>query len=101
MMKKALFTLVLISVFSAPVFAATIVIENKDGAGEGFNDPTNSATIPNQKGNNPGATLGQLRLNVFNEAAKVLGVSMKTVENQMAHALRAVRSALEMHRKKK
>jgi len=59
------------SAFSVQASAATIVIQNNDGAGEGFNDPTDSATIPVQKGNNPGATLGAMRLKVFEEAAKV------------------------------
>ena len=59
------------SAFSVQASAATIVIQNDDGAGEGFSDPTDSATIPAQKGNNPGATLGDMRLKVFEEAAKV------------------------------
>ena len=59
------------SAFSVQASAATIVIQNDDDAGEGFNDPTDSTTIPMQKGNNPGTTLGAMRLNVFEEAAKV------------------------------
>jgi uncharacterized repeat protein (TIGR01451 family) len=46
--------------------AATITIVNNDGAGEGFNDPTPVAALPN----NPGTTLGQQRLNLFNAAAQ-------------------------------
>ena len=34
----------------------------------------------------------------YREAAEALEISVKTVENQMAHALRAVRVALAMHR---
>jgi hypothetical protein len=45
--------------------AATIVINNIDGAGEGFNDPTAVAPV----GGNPGITLGQQRLNAFQYAA--------------------------------
>jgi hypothetical protein len=45
--------------------AATIIVNNLDGAGEGFNDPTPRAP----EGGNPGVTLGALRLNAFNEAA--------------------------------
>lgn len=49
--------------------AATITIVNSDGAGEGFNDPTVVAPI----GGNPGTTIGQQRLNVFQEAADIWG----------------------------
>ncbi|HEX6791816.1 MAG TPA: FlgD immunoglobulin-like domain containing protein [Candidatus Krumholzibacteria bacterium] len=47
--------------------AATIVIQNNDGAGEGFNDPT--AKVP--VGGNPGTTLGAQRLNAFTYAASL------------------------------
>ena len=49
--------------------AATITIVNNDGAGEGFNDPAPRAPI----GGNPGTTLGQQRLNVFQYAANIWG----------------------------
>ena len=49
----------------ATAHATTIVVNNLDGAGEGFNDPTPRAP----EGGNPGTTLGALRLNAFNEAA--------------------------------
>jgi hypothetical protein len=49
--------------------AATITILNNDGAGEGFNDPTAAAPV----GGNPGVTLGQQRLNVFQYAANIWG----------------------------
>ncbi len=49
--------------------AVTITIVNNDGAGEGFNDPTPVAPV----GGNPGTTLGQQRLNVFQAAANVWG----------------------------
>ena len=61
-----------LSLLAAQASAATIVIENKDGAEEGFSDP-NPPTNANQKGNNPGTTLGEMRLNVFEAAAKVWG----------------------------
>ena len=51
------------------VDAATITIVNADGAGEGFNDPTAAAPV----GGNPGVTVGQQRLNVFNQAAAIWG----------------------------
>jgi hypothetical protein len=49
--------------------AATIVILNNDGAGEGFNDPTPAAPV----GGNPGTTVGAQRLNVFQKAADIWG----------------------------
>ncbi len=49
--------------------AATIVIVNSDGAGEGFNDPTAAAPV----GGNPGTTLGAQRLFVFQNAAGIWG----------------------------
>ncbi|NOT34153.1 MAG: T9SS type A sorting domain-containing protein [Candidatus Eisenbacteria bacterium] len=49
--------------------AATIVIVNNDGAGEGFNDAT--AAVP--VGGNLGATVGQQRLNAFQYAANLWG----------------------------
>ncbi len=49
--------------------AATITIQNADGAGEGFNDPTPAAPV----GGNPGVTIGQQRLNVFQHAAGIWG----------------------------
>src|SRR5258708_1706960 len=58
---------------SAP--AATIVIVNNDGAGEGFNDPTVVAPI----GGNPGTTLGAQRLNLFQHAAAIWGAILPSV----------------------
>ena len=52
--------------------AATIVIVNNDAAGVGFNDPTPVAPV----GGNPGTTLGQQRLNVFQAAANVWGANL-------------------------
>lgn len=49
--------------------AATISINNLDGAGEGFNDPTATAA----EGGNGGLTRGAQRLNVFNFAAGIWG----------------------------
>ena len=49
--------------------AATITIVNLDSAGEGFNDATPAAPV----GGNPGTTVGQQRLNVFNRAAQIWG----------------------------
>ncbi len=49
--------------------SATITIVNADGAGEGFNDP--AVRVP--EGGNSGTTLGQQRLNLFNNAAAIWG----------------------------
>jgi len=49
--------------------AATIVIQNGDGPGEGFNDPTPAAPV----GGNTGTTLGAQRLQVFQKAAQIWG----------------------------
>ena len=54
--------------------AATITILNNDGAGEGFNDPTPAAPV----GGNPGTTVGQQRLNVFNQAAATWGATLSS-----------------------
>ncbi|HPF69054.1 MAG TPA: FlgD immunoglobulin-like domain containing protein [Candidatus Krumholzibacteria bacterium] len=48
---------------------ATFIIENGDGAGEGFNDPTPWTPT----GGNPATTLGQARLNAFQYAADLWG----------------------------
>jgi hypothetical protein len=48
--------------------AANIVIVNMDGAGEGLNDTTVVTAI----GGNPATTLGQQRINVFQQAADIL-----------------------------
>src|SRR6266850_404462 len=55
---------------SSAVFgSATIVIQNTDSAGVGFNDTTSVPPI----GGNAGTTLGQQRLNAFQFAANVWG----------------------------
>ena len=51
------------------VSAATITIQVMDAAGEGFNDTTPFTPI----GGNNATTLGQARLNVFTEAARLWG----------------------------
>jgi hypothetical protein len=52
--------------------AATIIINNMDGAGEGFNDPTPFVPV----GGNPAITLGQARLNAFQYAADLAGACL-------------------------
>jgi hypothetical protein len=48
---------------------ATIIINNNDGVGEGFNDTTPWTPT----GGNPATTLGQARLNAFQYAANIWG----------------------------
>ena len=52
--------------------AATIVIVNQNGPGDGFNDPTPVAPV----GGNTGTTLGQQRLNAFQRAAEIWGATL-------------------------
>jgi len=52
--------------------AATIVVVNNDGPGEGFNDPTPAAPV----GGNTGATLGAQRLIAFQQAANLWGATL-------------------------
>jgi hypothetical protein len=52
--------------------AATIVINNINAAGVGFNDPTPATPV----GGNPGTTLGQQRLNAFTHAANIWGATL-------------------------
>jgi hypothetical protein len=58
---------------ATPAFAnATIVINNNNAPGVGFNDPTPVAPV----GGNPGTTLGQQRLNAFQFAADIWGATL-------------------------
>ena len=57
-----------------PAFAqGQIIIVNANGPGVGFNDPTPAAPV----GGNPGTTLGQQRLNVFEFAAGIWEATLK------------------------
>ena len=76
-MKRSPKVLRLILVFAALWLAApaafgqaTIVIENADPAGVGFNDTTPVVPV----GGNNGTTVGQQRLNAFQYAAGIWGV---------------------------
>src|SRR6266496_4709015 len=58
---------------SSPAFGnVTIVIQNADPAGVGFNDNTPAATV----GGNSGTTVGQQRLNAFQFAAGIWGATL-------------------------
>jgi len=65
---------VLAALVSTSSFAATVVIQNVDGAGEGFNDLTVVAPV----GGNPGTTLGAQRLNAFTYAANLWAASLQS-----------------------
>ena len=56
--------------------AATIVILNADGAGEGFNDTTPVSPV----GGNTGTTLGQQRLIAFQHAADIWGATLSSTQ---------------------
>jgi len=53
---------------------STIVIRNANEPGVGFNDPTPVTPV----GGNPGTTLGQQRLNVFQRAAEIWGATLRS-----------------------
>jgi hypothetical protein len=63
------FCLLMLFAVSNATATATITIVNNDGAGEGFNDATPRAPV----GGNPGTTLGDQRLFVFNYGASIWG----------------------------
>ena len=68
-----LLTLIVGVMASSTAFAqATIVIENFDAAGTGFNDPTAATPV----GGNSGTTVGQQRLNAFQHAANIWGSTL-------------------------
>ena len=56
------------------VHAATFVVINNDGAGEGFNDPTPAAPV----GGNTGTTVGAQRLIAFQHAANIWGARISS-----------------------
>jgi FlgD Ig-like domain len=67
-----LLTLVSVVALATNAGAATIIINNTDGPGEGFND----ATLVPPVGGNPGTTLGQQRLLAFQYAADLAGACL-------------------------
>jgi len=74
LLSRLLPVLLLYRLAASPAPAATFVIVNVDGAGEGFNDPTPVAPV----GGNPGTTRGQQRLNLFQKAADTWGATIKS-----------------------
>jgi hypothetical protein len=65
-MRRRLLLAAVVLALASPAFASsTIVLVNNNAPGVGLNDPTPVAPV----GGNPGTTLGQQRLNVFQRAA--------------------------------
>ena len=62
--------------------AATIVIQNRDSPGVGFNDPTPVAPV----GGNPGTTLGEQRFNVYRAAADIWQKNLQSNVNIVVSA---------------
>jgi hypothetical protein len=89
-MRRALIlSIVLVTMTSAaPMNAATLVIQNADAPGKGFNDPTPATPV----GGNPGTTLGEQRLNVFRYAAEIWG---KLLESDVQIVIRATFSPID------
>ncbi|MCP4571613.1 MAG: T9SS type A sorting domain-containing protein [bacterium] len=68
-MKRILISLLLVAFAATTAPAATLIVINSDGAGEGFNDTTPATPV----GGNTGTTVGQQRLNLFQHAADIWG----------------------------
>ena len=68
-MKRIILLLAALLLLAGNVPAATLVIVNVDSAGDGYNDSTPAAPV----GGNPGTTIGQQRLNLFQHAADIWG----------------------------
>ena len=65
-MRRSILLVILLALATGASAAGKIIILNADKPGVGFNDPTPAQPV----GDNPGTTLGQQRLNVFEEAAR-------------------------------
>ena len=72
-MRRQLLITVILLALASPAFAhATITVVNNNAANVGLNDPTPVAPV----GGNPGTTLGQQRLNVFQTAGTIWGQTL-------------------------
>jgi len=69
----AMFAGTAIALAAMPASAVQIIITNTDQAGEGFNEDTPAAPV----GRNPGTTIGEQRLYVFQYAADAWGLRLK------------------------
>lgn len=68
-MRRLIFALLFVLLTVLPAGAATLIVNNVDAPGVGFNDATPVAPV----GGNPGTTLGQQRLLVFELATSLWG----------------------------
>src|SRR5512134_3636267 len=82
MRRLLVFTMLLALASVTLANAAVITILNNDGAGEGFNDPTPAVPV----GGNPGLTVGQQRLNVFQHAANIWGALLPSTVTILVRA---------------
>jgi len=76
MLSKFFSTLALAALLPASSLAADIVVVNADPPGQGFNDPTPAAPV----GGNPGTTVGEQALYVFQRAADLWGKRLESTE---------------------
>lgn len=76
MLSKLFSTLALAALLPASSLAADIVVINGDPPGQGFNDPTPAAPV----GGNPGSTVGEQALYVFQRAADLWGKRLQSTE---------------------
>ena len=82
LLARSLAAAALLALLAGSVPAATFAIINLDGPGEGFNDATPAAPV----GGNPGATIGQQRLNCFQQAANIWGALLTSSETIVIRA---------------
>lgn len=69
-------TALLLLTLPLPALGADVIVVNGDPPGVGFNDPTPAVPI----GGNPGTTVGQQALNVFQFAADRWGANLQSVQ---------------------
>jgi hypothetical protein len=72
MFAKLASTLGILALLAPAAFGAEVVVVNGDPPGVGFNDPTPADPV----GGNPGTTVGEQALNVFQRAANVWGAKL-------------------------
>jgi hypothetical protein len=83
----ALSVLVALGLASSPLAAANLVVVVTDAPGQGFNDNTPATPV----GGNAGTTVGDQRLNVFKEAARIWGSLLPSnVDIQISSSFQAL-----------
>src|SRR5678816_2754872 len=81
-LRPALVLAMLSMMIAGSSLAATVIINNVDGAGEGFNDATPAVPV----GGNPGITLGAQRLNAFTFAANLWAARLQSTVTIVVNA---------------